>query len=650
MPPIVPPGERALERSQALRYSNTGFTNHAAPSGGMMRDPAPYEIPEGGCYTATDLLTDVPGKLRKRGGYTSFSTGTAVVENIVGYKSGGLDGISTLFGTIGKGPGQVYLANRGSGAFTNLGATATNTTTACRPFQHRNLMVCPFQIGGTTSSDANATFFAGGATSALGTAGVTSVVTLGDNRVTSISGSPLTAAHLGGIVDIEGSAGTYRGRIVEITSSSACRVEPTPTISISGTTFFVYSIFSPGLAAPNPSTSGRFGVTYQGRIVMAYTVQTPSSLGSSYAKGYDVKPNRVIWSQLQTEPIPFGGIVADGEAVLFPYAFIGNGSSLYYNYLDIPGIPKITGLAVAGEGNLVVFGRDVTYRISGELNTETVLNPTPNYSVDQISANVGCLDARSIQYTAEGVIFCASDNVYLYDGSRMTPLLSGKNALYLQGRLHAGDVILGSSHSRGRNHYYLSLSGTDGGLQINLAGAETTLFSNMPVFDSTPDPDDPTKQWAVKWWNTSGSAPSITGGQLWALDPIYLPTSANIADGDGTNILATLESRPYADGGVTTLTRYTVLKVAYDLRYAAGTATVALSACTTLNTPDASYVSIGALPETGTTPGPKGFQILPLITKGFALQVKLAMSSPADKFEILGFVIGSQELRPGRSA
>lgn len=653
MPPLIPPGERMLERSSAMRYSNTAWAQHANLSGGMMRDPAPYEIPDGGCYTAQDFLVDVPGKLRKRGGYTSpsGSNTAAVAEWVTPFKSGALDAISTLFGTLGKGGLNIRSWNRSTGASTSILADSANDTIACKPFQHGNLMVCAFQSKGMTTSDRNKLYFAGGGT----TNGITitaATVVSGDNRVTAIAGPTLVASNLGSIIQLDdGGTHQYAGRIVEITSTTACRVDSIPQATFTANDGTIQAAWTPTLFSGGNVVTGRFGCSYQGRIVFAYT-QVTGNPTSSYAKGLDTRPARVIWSKLQTEAIiAVGGAACDGIATLYPGFFGENALSTMYNFIDFPEIGTITALAPAGEGTLLVFGRDKTFRIAGQLNTETALNPDPLYTRSQVSSNVGCIEQRSIQLTRQGLIFAGADNLYAYDGSTMTPLLTGKNSLYFQNRLAAGDVILGSFYHQARGHYYLSMSGTDGGMLFNLSGMEMTLLSNMPIFDSAPDPDNASLLWAIKWWDVTGAAPTIVKGQLWAAGAIFLPTSANVSDADGTNVLASFEARPFPEAGLENVVRWRQIKIGYDLRYAAGTSTVTLSADATLNTPDASYVTIGTLAET-TQPGMTGFQLggASGVKKGQALQVKLVMASVADKFEILSIANAFQPLRQGRSS
>lgn len=635
------------------RYTNVARSPHTRFDQGMIRDVASWELPEGAAYDVVDMLCDYVGKVRKRGGTTSPAAGnsSAVVENILGYASNSPDGITGLFGSVGKGPGQIYTIDPAGAGATSLGATATNTTFAGRPFQHGNLMVFPFQILGYTSSDTNALFFAGGATTSALT-GTAATVTGGDNRVTGVVGITFTAGMLGGIVDIDGGSNRYLGRITEVTSTSAVRVEPTPTVGFTASAMAVQKIFSPGGASAQPSAVGRFGVSYQNRIVMGYTISTASSQAASWAKGYDRKPNRIIWSQLPTEPIPLGGLTGDGQAELFPLAFAGNNAAPYYNFLDFPGLGPsgITAVAVAGEGNLIVFGARQTYRVTGTLDTETTQSPAFDFTEGLVSANVGCIAQRSIQYTQSGLVFAAYDNIYAFDGSAMRPLLTGRNTIYYQDRLRAGDRPVGSAYSLNRNHYVLSMNGSDtSAIVINLSTYACVRFTNVQLFDSTPDPTDATKLWGVRWWDTTGAAPTMTKGQLIAIDPIWLPAQANASDADGTAVLFDFQSASYLDGMLSTNKIPTDVQVSYDLR-GTGSPTATLKVDTKLNTADASYATVTiSLANTGSVALTQGFPTGTLVAEGEAVEFRLTGNAACAKFELLGLDVGTQHRPEGFS-
>jgi hypothetical protein len=656
---VAAPSLRQLTSAYELRYSNTGHVPHRNFSEGMIRDIPSWESQEGACYDAADMLCDYVGKIRKRGGTTSPAAGNsaATVENLLSYRSNGVDGVTGLWGSSGKAGAVIYSINPATGAASAILSDGSATNVACRPFQHGNLMVFPHQALGTTTNDRNQLYFAGGGTGSPFVISAATVVA-NDNRVTAVVPTSFVAAHLGSIIELDNFGGTntnyYAGRIVEITSSSSVRVEPVPNFGFTASSGSVNSVYnSAGFGAGN-IFSGRYGVSFQNRIVLGYTLMAHGTLLSSLAKGLDVQPNRLIWTAGPTEAIPsLHGLQMDGQSVLFPGAFDGNSTTPLVNYLDIPPLGGMTGLAVVGEGQLLVFGPRTMYRISGQLTTESVPNNSFSFSDDQISSNVGIpakttqgIDdpSKSIQYAQGGVLFAGTNGIYLYDGASMKPLLQGRNARYYQDRLRAGDLIYGSAYSLPKNHYYLSMSGSDGGLMIDLDTNAMTRMTNMQFFDAVPDPSNATKLWGERWWDRTGAAPTMTKGQLIQIDPIWAPTSANKNDGDGTAVLPVFQSKSYMDGTLEANKTYNQLHIDYDLR-GTGSPTATATADTELNTSDAVWNTLtnGTLANTGSTAGVAHIDPTNQLAPGKALEIKIALNAASDSFELLGFNIGFQQ-------
>jgi hypothetical protein len=469
---------------------------HGTFSKGMLRDIPSWEVPEGYCWDAADWLFDVPGKARKRGGWTapSATSRTAGADHMSGYKSGDLDASSGLLVVMGKGGVTIGTLDRTTGAISS-GLSSGPDTFVAKPFQYQNVMMAPFVASGNTNTDQNLIYAYGGGRSSA--TGITSaLVTANNNLVSSIAGPSFNSLHVGCFIVLYNTTSStiYMGRIIAVPSISSVRVSPTPTVGFTANNGFAQTFFNAQTLVSyyngQPSYSAKFGVAYQGRSVLANV--TVTTLGTQAANGANRWPYRVWWSNEQADPLKTGIITTeDGDASLYPN-FYGQ-----YNYVDIPEVGPlgITGLAVAGEGDLIVFGANVTFRITGELSTETVLNPSFSFTVQQVSANVGCLEPRSIQYTRQGLVFAGKENLFLFDGSQMHPLLSGTNENYYQARIQAGDTVLGSAWLANQNHYYLSMSGADGGLLFNMDGLEMGRITNTAIMDSTRDPDDPTKVW-----------------------------------------------------------------------------------------------------------------------------------------------------------
>jgi hypothetical protein len=210
VPPIP---VRELTSSFQARYTNTGRSLHTDFSAGMMRDVPSWQSPDGACWDAADMLCDYPTKIRKRGGSTSPASGNsaATVENLLAYKSGAIDGITGVWGSLGKSGITIISFNTSTGAATTVVTGGSVNTIACRPFQYLNLMVFSFQGTGYTTNDQNVTRIGGGGTAA-NASDIAGTVTAGDNRITGMTANPLVAGHLGAMIRATKAGNVYNGR------------------------------------------------------------------------------------------------------------------------------------------------------------------------------------------------------------------------------------------------------------------------------------------------------------------------------------------------------------------------------------------------------------------------------------------------------
>jgi hypothetical protein len=366
--------------------------------------------------------------------------------------------------------------------------------------------------------------------------------------------------------------------------------------------------------------------------VQANVAQANASTGA-----IEYNPTRVMWSKLQSE---ITGSQYSGDQVLYPFAL-----AQQYNYVDFPSARSITGLAAAGENQLIVFSDRATFRITGTLDSESVANAAFDFSAGQVSANVGCIDAGSIQYTKGGLVFAAYDNIYQFDGAAMRPLLTGRNMRYYQGLIGpSGVTIYGSAYFLNQNHYYLALSGSQGGIMLDLDTLAFTRQVNvaMQVFDSTPDPTNATQLWGVRWWDTTTTAPTFTNGFLHRLDPIFVPAQSNASDGDGTAVIADFQSASYTNGPLASNKVPADLNLTYRL-VGTGSPTATLGMDTKLETSDASYVTISStVPNTGSVSLSKNYPTGALLAEGQATQVRLTTNAACAQFELDGIDFGVQ--------
>jgi hypothetical protein len=112
------------------RYTNTQRARFQRFDAGMARDIQSFELPEGYCYDAQNLLCDYVGKIRKRGGTTvpQATNRTAIVSRIGALKSGSLDALTGLVGVQGNASGaQAYSISRTTGAGTSLSLSIAYT-------------------------------------------------------------------------------------------------------------------------------------------------------------------------------------------------------------------------------------------------------------------------------------------------------------------------------------------------------------------------------------------------------------------------------------------------------------------------------------------------------------------------------------------
>jgi hypothetical protein len=104
-----------------------------------------------------------------------------------------------VYGSLGKSGLSIRSFNTTTGASTSLVSDGSVNTFACKPFQYQNLLVCPFSPTDATSNDRNAVYYVGGGTAAAFTPTAATVVA-GDNRVTAIAATIVTAGMLGSII------------------------------------------------------------------------------------------------------------------------------------------------------------------------------------------------------------------------------------------------------------------------------------------------------------------------------------------------------------------------------------------------------------------------------------------------------------------
>lgn len=475
-------------------------------------------VPEGALRFASDVLLDKIGTIRRRGGITSptGSTLTPTLTQLGAFQSGTLEDSRAIYGlpatavSVGL---KINSINTSTGAFTAMQATLpafSQAITSGRPFKHFANLLFP-QVNQAGAAFSMPVVVGGATTTKTATTGTAGTVTAGSDSITGLVAiNPTTQMELGGYVYVTDGSGTknvYLGRVTELTSSSACKVEPAPTRSFTATSVIFQTTWSPVTSA-GTRRGGVVGCSFQNRILLAVV--------HDYGAGSPaIRPRRVIYTILPNETSSLDAAVpqaTDGYKQLLCTAFEDN------NYFEIPSADPITALAPIGEGELIIFTKSECFRLTGVLTTQNSNTEpgAPPFDVRRISSTIGCISENSIQQTKLGLVFAAKDGVYSYDGSQFHPLMLGKVLNDYRAELAAAGAVTGSA-LLSPNHYMLSFSGFFYGYVVHLDMLAWVTISGGPqsIFDSCIDPTDATGQtvWAIRWYNTASPVNQV-GGQL----------------------------------------------------------------------------------------------------------------------------------------
>jgi hypothetical protein len=532
-------------------------TQHRKFDLGMMRDTAPYLIPEGSVYNAGNMLFDKVGVARKRGGITGLGA-TATYD---GDHLGALamdDGTVRFYSSTGV-QNIIYYWNQATGVRTAVGPVAgPENPEGGRPFQHYGFECFPMSDGTSTMAIPGWVAGATGSVAAYTFATPAScVVTAGDKRIVCAAGdNPLTKAQVGMFARITqvGPASTYIGRITALVDSTHFEVYPTPTVGFTAVSaFYTLSEFSqtglPG--AIYAQIGGKIGMSFQGRVLLGNITR----LDSAGANRIERFARRVAFSTTLLE-----GDVNNTTVKFQGATWINSNAWPTLNYFDIPGNDALTAMTPTGFGDAIFFTAFRAFRLTGNLSTQFGTTSSVTWAVREIPNSVGCISERSMQRTPRGVIFAHDSGIYSTDGQSMQPLMYGRIQNFWNSLAGGGSFrIYGSALLRG-NHYYIcgTSANTPWGLLVNLdtlawgsiygqASAPASFLVNSGV----QDPGDPTKVYGLKWWDTGFAAPSMTNGQLVRLDKMFDPTSANKSDSDNTPVGATLSTRAYSEDSPT---------------------------------------------------------------------------------------------------
>jgi hypothetical protein len=614
-------------------------------SGGMIVDPANGILPQNGVADAADCFFDVPSKVRSRNATFKPDSATSTTASAIALGVGGgsveyhtnteLYGITTT--------GSVQFLNRTTGVATSMSGNFGTPSVIGRPVTFLGVALFP-TYSGSVQSYIPAAFAANdsGHDSYSPAAGTVATVTADSSIVTFSAGAFTTLAQSGGgqfitIVD-SGTSSTrniYLGTFFP-QNATTIKVDPIPTKSFTatqgtGTGAFVASVVGAFSQAANPNTVYSYGArcaaVHQNRVLLGGVARYNTSSG-----GVEEFPRSVFYSILPDAKAeqPSQNVNAQGHAWMFREAIELN------NRFTIGGSDPILALAPVSDGELLIFTRSEAWRLSGYLTTRYTNDAGGvTYDVHPIPESPGLLAERSIQQTPHGLVFANKYDLYVYAGGKFTPLLGRANSLYWQSLL-SNRVVLGS-HMLNDDFYVISI-GTDnaagggGGATVTLCYhlATRTLSrltgNSLVLFNSAPDPASPVGRIGLRWWDSSGTAPSMTGSQLSYTSRVAAPIDGSTTDSDGHGIAQVLKTRVYDEGAPDQKKRFwrTVWRIN-------GIPLIQVAKVENIFASSPSPVTIGTPAAIGLSSytGPV------LHTRG--VQYTLTSSSPGFTFELFGF-------------
>lgn len=538
------------------------FEAHPSLGAGMVRDVQRHLL-DGAFYDAVNMIVDVDGKVRKRGGTTSISNGQDMQYNapqwMLAFASGDFEDVRVLY-ALQEYP-YVGALNYGlnilpQNSTPRLGPIATLGRQLGRPFRFgryccfpqftTNTSQLPAQIYHGTWATSWTTFSANALTALGGS------VTNGSNIVTFNAGDRPGLGYGDWLTIPSSPAGTTYSSVITAlnTSTTTCLMDH-PCGFTDASVDIDLSYIGPGSNTIYGSIVGsKCGAAFQNRIVYGDVLVRD---GTTYIHA----TNGLAWSSLPTETVTFGSVTYSGfhqHVVVAP------------NFLRVPDVTRIVGLAPVGPSQLLILAPERCVRLAGNLATISADNQSLPVDLQPISTTVGCLSDRSIQETSYGVVWAAADGVYIYDGTELRNLMQGRLVTFWD-KLQDDSTfqIQGSAVVRG-DHYILST--TVGCLMLNIPlGAWTRLNDDFNLSCATSDPAEPTVTYAGRWRSPSSSADDNTIGQtIYRLDTILDPTAANPADHNGRNVECSLESQAYVMGDPARLKRLRRATVVADVK------------------------------------------------------------------------------------
>ncbi len=568
----------------------------------MVRDTSSWLLPPGAVYDQLNMLNDEPGILRQRGGTTALVSGaqTAFATSLGFCYAEDSTPIEELYGCSKAGL-AIYLINKSTGANTSLGSTS-GTYIVSRPVRHSGFLV--FCGKDTTSQFYRSAIVAGQTTSSTFTSATAVTITAGQPQLT-LGGADTTASiKVGAIVHAyNGTTNAYVGRVVSVDSSTTFTVWPTPTLTFTtGAANLLTSAVAIQTGIDTNAYGGACVTSFQNRLLYG-GVNVPSAATTTR---YD---RRVFYSPLPTETTTFASTQIEDGAV-----FLGMNRWPALNFFDVPGADPIVALEPIDMNRLLILTTTDVMIFSGNLVTElSTTSPTITWDIYPFEVTSGCLNDLSVMRTPAGIMWAGAEGIFAYwppirrslAHTGMRNLLDGKILNYWLTLVNTPPfAIHGAAYAR--NHYFISGSagGVTWSLCCNLNSNAWTRLSGAgtDIFNGVRRPSTPQQTFALRWWDQTGSAPSMTNGQTVRLDSIPAPYVAGAAktDADGGAVPISVTTRTIT-GDAETQKLFQRGTVRYQ--QAATTAAVTVTAQSKIDAADidASAVrAVGSLSNTST--------------------------------------------------
>jgi hypothetical protein len=189
--------------------------------------------------------------------------------------------------------------------------------------------------------------------------------------------------------------------------------------------------------------------------------------------------------------------------------------------------------------------------LSGNLVTQiATTSPTITFDLTDINVSASCLSDLSVQRTPKGVVWAGAGGIYAWDGREPVDLTTSSVNTFWRGKVRGSSfAVHGAVYVRG--HYVLSY--TSGGVTEALAADLTgkapkwTRMQGVGTdnFFGVARPTDASQVFALRWWDQTGAAPSMTNGQTLRLESMLNPytAGATTTDADGTAVTVSLTTR-----------------------------------------------------------------------------------------------------------